>query len=97
MRDPVVEYMKQNPFSLAIDGGSDTGTENMYPLVVRILDKITGEVRSNFWHMWLAAKIGNQSPQLLQLAFQTLYFLGKINSNILLENTKVVEIYYVQI
>ena len=26
LRDPVVEYMKLSPFSLAIDGSSDTGT-----------------------------------------------------------------------
>ena len=55
MRNPVVEYMKHNPFSLAIDGGSDTGTKSMYPLVVRIFDYNKGEVSSKFWHMCLVS------------------------------------------
>lgn len=53
MLNPVLNYFQQNPFSLAIDGSSDTGTESMYPLVVCIYDVNRGEVTSCFWHMCL--------------------------------------------
>ena len=55
MKIPVVDYLKQHPFSLAVDGSSDTGTESMYPLVVRIFDMAKGEVCSKFWHMCLVS------------------------------------------
>ena len=52
---PLIEHLQQNPFSLAIDGSSDTGTENMYPLVVRVYNEKTGEICSRFWHMCLVS------------------------------------------
>ena len=55
MLRPVVEYMRKEPFSLAIDGSSDTGTESMYPLVVRIFDINTSTVGTKFWHMCLVS------------------------------------------
>lgn len=51
--EPLVEHLRVNPFSLAIDGSSDTGTESMYPLVVRIYDVNRKSVFSMFWHMCL--------------------------------------------
>lgn len=51
MLRPVVEYMRKEPFSLAIDGSSDTGTESMYPLVVRIFDINTSTVGTKLWHV----------------------------------------------
>ena len=53
LRSPLIEHLQQNPFSLAIDGSSDTGTENMYPLVVRVYNEKTREICSRFWHMCL--------------------------------------------
>uniref|UniRef100_H3AWC3 Uncharacterized protein n=1 Tax=Latimeria chalumnae TaxID=7897 RepID=H3AWC3_LATCH len=53
MKNPVVSSMKEQPFSLAVDGSSDTGTESMYPLVVRIFDINRGEVCPKLWHMCL--------------------------------------------
>ena len=53
--DPLVKHLKQNPFSLAIDGNSDIGTENLYPLVVRIYDEEKGLVCYRFWHMCLVS------------------------------------------
>ena len=38
LHTPLVEHLQQNPFSPAIDDSSDTGTEIMYPLVVRVYD-----------------------------------------------------------
>lgn len=29
--DPPIEHLQSNPFTLAIDGSSDTGTNSMYP------------------------------------------------------------------
>ena len=57
-----MEYLHQNPFSLAVDGSSDTGTENMYPLVVRIYmyDSKRGEICSKFWHMCLVSDCSAQ-------------------------------------
>ena len=55
LRSPLIEHLQQNPFSLAIDGSSDTGSENMYPLVVRVYNEKTGEICSRFWHMCLVS------------------------------------------
>ena len=49
MRKPV---MKEQPLSLPVDVSSDTGTESMYPLVVRIFDVSRQEVSSKFWHVF---------------------------------------------
>ena len=57
---PLMEYLQQNPFSLAVDGSSDTGTENMYPLVVRIYESKRGEICSKFWHMCLVTDCSAQ-------------------------------------
>ena len=40
----VVEHMKTNPFSLLMDGSSDTGVEKLNPLTVRIFDTIRSRV-----------------------------------------------------
>lgn len=55
MQAPVVDYLKQHPFSLAVDGSSDSSTVSMYPLVVRIYDVALGQVCSRFWHMCLVS------------------------------------------
>lgn len=51
--DPLIEHLRQNPFSLAIDGSSNTGTKSMYPMIVRVYDVSRGEIRSKFWRMCL--------------------------------------------
>ena len=55
MRKPVINinYMKEQLFSLAVDCSSDTGTESIYLLVVRIVDVSRQEVlvSSKFWHI----------------------------------------------
>ena len=55
MLAPVVDYLKTEPFSLCIDGSSDTGTENLYPVVVRIFDLNRGRVSTSFWRMCLVS------------------------------------------
>ena len=55
MLAPVVDYLKTEPFSLCIDGSSDTGTENLYPVGVRIFDLNRGRVSTRFWHMCLVS------------------------------------------
>ena len=55
---PLVEHLHHNISSLAVDGSSDTGTESMYPLVVRIYDVNRDTVSSNFWHMYLITDCG---------------------------------------
>ena len=55
LHSPLVEHLQQNPFSLAIDGSSDTGPESMYPLVVRVYDITKGEICSRFWRMSLVS------------------------------------------
>lgn len=55
LHDSLVEYLQQNPFSLAIDGSSDTGTNSMYPLLVRVYDGNRGEICSKFWRMCLVS------------------------------------------
>ena len=55
LHNPLVEHLQQNPFSPAIDGSSDTGSESMYPLVVRVYDIAKGEICSRFWHMSLVS------------------------------------------
>ena len=40
----IVETMKNNPFTIAIDGSNDTGLEKMNPMTVRHFDDTQGEV-----------------------------------------------------
>uniref|UniRef100_H2ZU74 DUF4371 domain-containing protein n=1 Tax=Latimeria chalumnae TaxID=7897 RepID=H2ZU74_LATCH len=54
-RNQVVSYMKEQPPSLAVHGSPDTGTESMYPLVVRIFDINRSEICSKFWYMCLVS------------------------------------------
>ena len=48
LHNPLMEYFQQNLSSLAVDGNSDTGTENMSPLVVQIYDSKRGGICSKF-------------------------------------------------
>ena len=34
LHSTLIDYLQHNPFSLAIDGSSGIGSENMYPLVI---------------------------------------------------------------
>ena len=54
LHDGLVNHIRENPFSFAIDGSSDTGTESMYPLVVRIY-KTLQAVCTRFWRMCLVS------------------------------------------
>ena len=55
LHSTLIDYLQHNPFSLAIDGSSGTGSENMYPLVVRIYDVNKGEICSRFWKMCMVS------------------------------------------
>ena len=44
----LVEHIKKNPFSIAIDGSSDNDLEKMNPLTVRIFDVNCGNIRTQF-------------------------------------------------
>ena len=49
--DPVLQAMRNAPFSLAIDGSSDQELKKMYPLTVRIWDVNEGRVSGRFVKM----------------------------------------------
>ena len=49
----LLDLLRAEPFSLSVDGSSDTGTESMYPLVVKVYDINRGEISSLFWNMAL--------------------------------------------
>ena len=49
--NPLFGHLHQNPFSLAIDDSSDTGTESMYPMVGRVYENEKREICSRFRHM----------------------------------------------
>ena len=47
----IIESMRNGPFSVAIDGSSDTGVEKMNPLTIRIFDVTEGVVSTQFLDM----------------------------------------------
>ena len=51
----LVQAMKSGPFSVAIDGSSDSGVEKMNPLTVRIINSDTGMVHTQFLDMCLSS------------------------------------------
>lgn len=52
----LVSTMKTAPFSVAIDGSTDTGVEKMNPLTVRILNTQNGMVHSQFLDMCMSSQ-----------------------------------------
>ena len=54
-RQKLVTTMKSTPFSLAIDGSSDTGIEKMNPLTIRIYDDSRGIVHTQFLDMCMSS------------------------------------------
>ena len=59
----LVEHMKKEPYSLAIDGSNDNGLQKMNPVTVRIFDKTHGCVRMYFLDMCL---LEQAQPLLMQ-------------------------------
>ena len=51
----ILDLLRAEPFSLSVDGSSDTGTESMYPLVVKIYDINKSEISSLLWNMALVS------------------------------------------
>ena len=51
----LVEIMKKEPFSIAIDGSSDSGVEKMNPLTVRIFDDNRGVISTQFLDMCMSS------------------------------------------
>ena len=51
----LVSHMKMHPFSLAVDGSSDTGLQKMNPLTIRIFDHENGVVCTRFLDMCLTS------------------------------------------
>ena len=51
----LVEHIKKNPFSIAIDGCSDNDFEKMNPLTVRIFDVNCRNVRTQFLDMCMSS------------------------------------------
>ena len=50
-KSTLVESMKLNPFSIAIDGSSDTGVEKMNPITVKMFDESQGMIVTRFLDM----------------------------------------------
>ena len=51
----LVEIMKKEPFSIAIDGSSDSGVEKMNPLTVHIFDDNRGLIGTQFLDMCMSS------------------------------------------
>ena len=51
----LVEHIKKNPFSIAIDSSSDNDIEKMNTLTVRIFDVNCGNVRTQFLDMCMSS------------------------------------------
>ena len=51
----LVEIMKKEPFSIAIDGSSDSGVEKMNPLTVCIFDDNRGVISTQFLDMCMSS------------------------------------------
>ena len=54
-RQNLVEHVKKNPFSIAIDGSSDNDIEKMNPLTIKIFKVACGNVRTQFLDMWMSS------------------------------------------
>ena len=51
LKNELIAVMQQNPFSLCIDGSSDTELQKMNPITVRIFDLKTSKVGMRFLDM----------------------------------------------
>ena len=51
----LVETMKEYPFSVSVDGSSDTGVEKMNPMTIRIFDINRGSATARFLDMCMAS------------------------------------------
>ena len=51
-KSALIEAMKHNPYSLAIDGSNDTGIEKMNSLTVRLYDPNAGRISTRFLNMY---------------------------------------------
>ena len=51
--------MKEEPFSLAIDGSNDNGMQKMNPVTVRLFDATSGHVSTRFLDMCLTSGTGS--------------------------------------
>ena len=51
----LVDFMKNEPFALAVDGSSDTGVEKMNALTIRIFDGNRGMVSTQFLDMCMSS------------------------------------------
>ena len=50
-KSALVESMKTDPFSVAIDGSNDTDTEKINPITVKIFDESQGIIGTRFLDM----------------------------------------------
>lgn len=50
-KSALIEAMKHNPYSLAIDGSNDSGIEKMNPMTVRLYEPSTGRIVTRFLDM----------------------------------------------
>ena len=54
-KENLVETMKEYPFSVSVDGSSDTGVEKMNPMTIRIFDINRGSVTAQFLDMCMSS------------------------------------------
>lgn len=52
----LVDTMKNGPYSVAIDGSSDSGVEKMNPLTVQIINADSGMVHAQFLDMYMSSQ-----------------------------------------
>ena len=55
-QESLVAVMRSAPFSVAIDGSSDSGVEKMNPLTVRIFNECNGSVHTQFLDMCMTSQ-----------------------------------------
>lgn len=55
LEEQLISIMVAHPFSVAIDGSSDSGVEKMNPLTVRIFDRNSGQVSTQFLDMCMSS------------------------------------------
>ena len=73
--------MKEEPFSLAIDGSNDNGLQKMNPMTVRIFDVSHGRISTKFLdmcalHLELAQKLQPRFLSPWTLLYKLGIFLG---------------------
>ena len=77
--------MKEYPFSVSVDGSSDTGVEKMNPMTIRIFDINRGSVTAQFLDMCMSSSstaqgISTRMNEVLQnngITWKTCVGLGK--------------------